>query len=225
MGNTSFKEVDDIPKEERAAVFNGRQPGRDAVAALIREGRAKNIVVLCGAGVSVSAGIPDFRTPGLGLYDNLQKYDLPDGQPEAVFDLDFFRTNPTAFYTLAKELYPGTHRPTPCHHFLGLLHTHGLLVMGTSLKVAPVRTLPDEVHWLCPRVLLNRQAVHLHGEPPPEWPPRSGGDNSFRFDEEDNYRDVLVLGECDTSAQQLADLVWPGQLAARMAHARASYHS
>mmetsp|Transcript_151620 Transcript_151620/g.264902 ORF Transcript_151620/g.264902 Transcript_151620/m.264902 type:complete len:383 (-) Transcript_151620:335-1483(-) len=379
MGNTAFKEVDEIPVEERAAVFNGNQPSLNAVAELIRERRVKNIVALCGAGVSVSAGIPDFRTPGVGLYDNLQKYDLPDGQPEAIFDLDFFRTNPTAFYTLAKELYPGAHKPTPCHHFLALLHEHGvlrrvytqnidglerlaglpedvlvechgtfnqghcidcnsdtdpdamhtaimsgdqpkcvecgglckpritffgeplplrfnecrasdflrevdprteeeiqaakdwdkeliqkglragwgledkeeyaaekhrfdeaeasakanirvericdlLLVMGTSLKVAPVKALPDEVHWLCPRVLLNNQVVHLHGEPPPEWPPRSGGDNGFRFNNEDNYRDVLVLGDCDTSAQQLADLVWPGQLAKRIAHAQTSKH-
>jgi len=35
------------------------------------------IVVMCGAGISVSAGIPDFRSPGTGLYDNLQKYNLP----------------------------------------------------------------------------------------------------------------------------------------------------
>ena len=51
--------------------------------------RSKRIVVLVGAGISVSAGIPDFRTPGTGLYDNLQKYDLPS--PEAIFDIDFFR--------------------------------------------------------------------------------------------------------------------------------------
>ena len=45
-------------------------------------GRSRpNILVLCGAGVSVAAGIPDFRTPGTGLYDNLQKYNLP--YPEA----------------------------------------------------------------------------------------------------------------------------------------------
>ena len=29
--------------------------------------KASNVVVMAGAGVSVSAGIPDFRTPGTGL--------------------------------------------------------------------------------------------------------------------------------------------------------------
>lgn len=52
----------------------------------------------------VAAGIPDFRSPGTGLYDNLQKYDLPS--PESIFDIVYFRRNPQPFYHLAKELYP-----------------------------------------------------------------------------------------------------------------------
>jgi NAD+-dependent protein deacetylase SIR2 len=48
-------------------------------------------------------------------------------QPEDVFNINFFRSNPLPFYTLAKELYPGRHRPTVTHSFIHLLHTHKLL--------------------------------------------------------------------------------------------------
>ena len=55
---------------------------------------------MCGAGLSVSAGIPDFRTPGTGLYSNLQKFDLPF--PEAVFEINYFKRKPAPFFMLAK---------------------------------------------------------------------------------------------------------------------------
>ena len=63
-------------------------------------GEAKRILCMCGAGLSVSAGIPDFRTPGTGLYSNLQKFDLP--YPEAVFEINYFKRNPAPFFMLAK---------------------------------------------------------------------------------------------------------------------------
>ena len=43
------------------------------VAEIIKHKKCKNIIVMAGAGISVSAGLPDFRTPGTGLYDNLAK--------------------------------------------------------------------------------------------------------------------------------------------------------
>ena len=85
----------------------------------------RNIVVMCGAGISVSAGIPDFRTPGTGLYDNLQKYDLPS--PQSIFELSYFRERPDAFYRLCAELWPDNFMPTPTHHFLVELYSRGLL--------------------------------------------------------------------------------------------------
>lgn len=44
---------------------------------------------MTGAGISVAAGIPDFRTPGTGLYHTVQKLKLP--KPEALFSIDFFK--------------------------------------------------------------------------------------------------------------------------------------
>jgi hypothetical protein len=75
------------------------------VADLITSGKARRIIVMVGAGVSVSAGIPDFRTPGTGLYSQLERFGLPE--PEAVFSIGFFKKNPKPFYMLAKELFPG----------------------------------------------------------------------------------------------------------------------
>jgi NAD+-dependent protein deacetylase sirtuin 2 len=97
-----------------------------AVCEKIKSGQFKKIVVMAGAGISTSAGIPDFRTPGTGLYHNLSKYDLP--HPSSIFELDYFRENPKPFYMLAKELYPSNFKPTYCHFFIRLLQEKGLLL-------------------------------------------------------------------------------------------------
>lgn len=56
----------------------------------------------------------------------MQKYNLP--YPTAVFEIGYFRKNPQPFFALAKELYPGQFKPTPCHYFVRLLHEKGLLL-------------------------------------------------------------------------------------------------
>ena len=89
-----------------------------------KEGKFKRIVILTGAGISVSAGIPDFRSPGTGLYDNLKEYNLPS--PQAIFDIDFFKENPTPFYKLAESfLSLDKFDATPTHHFCKMLYDKG----------------------------------------------------------------------------------------------------
>ncbi|XP_051001541.1 NAD-dependent protein deacetylase sirtuin-3, mitochondrial isoform X2 [Acomys russatus] len=96
------------------------------VAELIRTRACRRVVVMVGAGISTPSGIPDFRSPGSGLYNNLQQYDIP--YPEAIFELGFFFHNPKPFFLLAKELYPGHYRPNVTHYFLRLLHDKDLLL-------------------------------------------------------------------------------------------------
>uniref|UniRef100_A0A383W007 Deacetylase sirtuin-type domain-containing protein n=1 Tax=Tetradesmus obliquus TaxID=3088 RepID=A0A383W007_TETOB len=103
------------------------------VAALISSGKARRIITMSGAGISVSAGIPDFRTPGTGLYSQLERFGLPE--PEAVFSIGFFRKNPKPFHMLAKELFPGNYKPTPTHHFIRLLHDKGLLLRAFTQNI------------------------------------------------------------------------------------------
>ncbi|KAH6644437.1 DHS-like NAD/FAD-binding domain-containing protein [Boeremia exigua] len=121
MGNEESSMVD---PSTRPFTLGARST--EALAQYIEDGKAKKIVVLTGAGISTSAGIPDFRSPETGLYANLERLNLP--HPEAVFELSFFRENPLPFYTLAQELYPGKFRPTITHSFITLLHQKGLLL-------------------------------------------------------------------------------------------------
>ena len=90
----------------------------------------------------MAAGIPDFRTPGTGLYDNLQKYNLPF--PEAVFDVGFYKRNPQPFCSLAKEIWPGMiHSPTLTHSFLTLLAQKGKLLRVYTQNIDGLEVLAD----------------------------------------------------------------------------------
>ncbi|EQC33450.1 NAD-dependent deacetylase sirtuin 1 [Saprolegnia diclina VS20] len=91
----------------------------DDAVRLLRE--ATNIVVLVGAGISVSCGIPDFRSEN-GIYTIIQKMGLNLPEPEALFDIDFFRSDPSPFFHFAMDFFNGTYTPSRTHRFLRELH-------------------------------------------------------------------------------------------------------
>ncbi|NXU99518.1 SIR2 deacetylase, partial [Cettia cetti] len=122
------------------------------VSRFLKSDRCKNIVCMVGAGISTSAGIPDFRSPGTGLYSNLQSYDLP--YPEAIFEIGFFKKHPEPFFALARELYPGQFKPTVCHYFMRLLQDKGLLLRCYTQNIDTL----ERVAGLDPELL-----VEAHG--------------------------------------------------------------
>jgi NAD-dependent deacetylase len=60
----------------------------EKLAGLVRE--ARSVVALTGAGISVPSGIPDFRSPGSGLWENVN--------PMEVAHIDAWRADPERFW-------------------------------------------------------------------------------------------------------------------------------
>jgi NAD+-dependent protein deacetylase SIR2 len=89
-------------------------------------GKARNIMVITGAGISTSLGIPDFRSHD-GLYSRLRNMGFQD--PESVFSRDAFEQDPRAFFSVASMILPPADgRFTPAHAFLRLLQDKGKLL-------------------------------------------------------------------------------------------------
>ena len=113
----------------------------ESLASGLRDGRFRRVVVMCGAGISTSAGVPDFRSPSAGLYFKIRKIpDLP--YPEAVFDGSFFARNPVPFYRLVREIYPERLEPTLTHRFFKLLDDKGVLTRVFTQNIDALEFLP-----------------------------------------------------------------------------------
>lgn len=102
------------------------------VANMVKE--AKRIVVLTGAGVSVSCGIPDFRSKG-GVYDMVgERYGIDD--PQLIFDLEEFKHDAGLFYSFAREVMPkGDVCPSATHRFVAELERRGKLLRNYSQNI------------------------------------------------------------------------------------------
>ena len=85
----------------------------------------KKIVFLVGAGISTSAGIPDFRSEN-GIFNQIkEKYNL--NSPKDFFHIDYFYKNPKLFYKFSKDFLSKEYKPTLFHYFMSFIHHKNLL--------------------------------------------------------------------------------------------------
>ncbi len=89
------------------------------VAELIRE--AGSVVALTGAGISVPSGIPDFRSPGTGLWTGVD--------PMEVAHIDVFRRDPERFWHFYGHRFQTLEdkEPNGAHRALARLQDAGLV--------------------------------------------------------------------------------------------------
>ncbi|CAL8097169.1 unnamed protein product [Calicophoron daubneyi] len=93
-----------------------------------------SILVVTGAGISVSCGIPDFRSRD-GIYARLAK-DFPDlSSPQAMFDMNYFTQNPAPFFKFAKEIFPGQFSPSLTHRFVAHLEKQNKLLRNYTQNI------------------------------------------------------------------------------------------
>ena len=99
------------------------------LAQLLRD--AERAVVLTGAGISVPSGIPDFRSPGTGLWENVD--------PMEVAHIDAWRRDPDRFWSFYGDRFASLvdKRPNRAHHALAELERRGLVQGGDHPEHRP----------------------------------------------------------------------------------------
>jgi len=177
--------------------------GTARLAELLRS--ADRAVALTGAGVSVPSGIPDFRSPGTGLWEHVNPMDVAH---IAVFERD-----PQRFWHFYGDRFAALRgkEPNGAHRALAELERRGLLDAVVTQNI-------DGLH----RAAGTRDLIEVHG---------SIGTSSClvcraRF-ELDTVRERLAAAgdgvpRCDCGAALKPDVVLFGELLPEPALARAS---
>jgi NAD-dependent deacetylase len=119
-------------------------PELERAARLLRASR--RAVALTGAGISTPSGVPDFRSPGSGLWEKVD--------PMEVASLLAFRYHPDRFYEWIRPLASQMLRaePNPAHLALARLERAGLLIGVVTQNI-------DDLHARAG----SRRVIEVHG--------------------------------------------------------------
>ena len=114
------------------------------VADLLRE--SERAVVLTGAGISVPSGIPDFRSPGTGLWENVD--------PMEVAHIDAWRRDPDRFWNFYSQRFVSLvdKQPNEAHIALAELERRGLVRAVITQNI-------DRLH----RLAGSERLIEVHG--------------------------------------------------------------
>ncbi|KAI1119633.1 DHS-like NAD/FAD-binding domain-containing protein [Nemania sp. NC0429] len=115
--------------------------------------KKKKIVVIAGAGISVSAGIPDFRSSS-GLFATLPKEHGLKGSGKHLFDASVYKHDSTTsyFHTMVRDLSQlvKSAKPTPFHHLLASLSKEGRLLRLYTQNVDGLETAMEPLNTVVP---------------------------------------------------------------------------
>ena len=173
--------------------FQAATAGATRVAELLRE--SERAVVLTGAGVSVPSGIPDFRTPGKGLWEKVD--------PMEVAHINAFRRDPDRFWSFYSQRFAGLvdKRPNRAHEAIAELERRGLVRGVITQNI-------DRLH----RMAGSGRVVEVHGSIDRCVCPECGG--RVRLDEVVELLDSgVATPECSACIAALKpDVVLFGEL-------------
>ncbi|KAG9287694.1 hypothetical protein G9A89_004097 [Geosiphon pyriformis] len=140
------------------------QKGLKEIAQLVKQ--AKKCLVITGAGISCSGGIPDFRSSD-GLYNMIQsKYPGTFRNGKDLFDADLLQSDLSieafyAFMGLLKEFVVNA-TPTPTHYFIKKLFDQGKLIRVYTQNIDNLEeSVGLNVNWRADS--RGAQVVQLHG--------------------------------------------------------------
>ena len=107
---------------------------------------SSHTVVLTGAGVSVPSGIPDFRTPETGLWENVD--------PMEVAHIEVFESDPERFWSYYRPRFHalGDKQPNGAHRAIAELERRGLIAGVITQNI-------DRLH----RAAGSENVVEVHG--------------------------------------------------------------